>query len=348
MTGTGLLATPAARSALEGLLAEAFEACSARLREAGRIIGGSVQENWMISVDILGGTQPGQHRLVLRTDSSTRLAASRSRAEEFALLRAAFAAEVLVPEPLCCSRDGGILGRPFFVMRSIPGVANGEGLVNEMPEDHKPALAMALGAELAKIHGIVPPRPDLRILGAPPADPAAARIELYRAWLDRFDDPHPVAEWALRWLALRKPAPLPAVLCHGDFRTGNYLVAENRLTAILDWEFAEWGDPHEDIGWFCSKYWRFGALDREAGGIAAREPFYAGYESAGGRQIDPARARYWEVMANLRWLILALQQRDRFLKGGERSLDLALTGRRPAECEYEILRLTGEPERGGA
>lgn len=348
MTGTGLLATPAARSALEDFLAEAFGARSAMLREAGRLFGGSVQENWAISVDILGGTQPGQHRLVLRTDSSTRLAASRRRAEEFALLRATFASGVLVPEPLWCSRDGGILGRPFFVMRSIPGIAKGEGLVHEMPEDHKPALAMALGAELAKIHGIVPPRPDLPFLGAPPADPANARIELYRAWLDRFDDPHPVAEWGLRWLALRKQAPLPAVLCHGDFRTGNYLVAENRLTAILDWEFAQWGDPHEDIGWFCSKYWRFGALDREAGGIAAREPFYGGYESAGGRQIDPARARYWEVMANLRWLILALQQRDRFLKGGERSLDLALTGRRPAECEYEILRLTGEPERGGA
>lgn len=49
-------------------------------------------------------------------------------------------------------------------------------------------------------------------------------------------------------------------------------------------------------------------------------------------------------MAALRWLLIALRQRDRFLVQGERSLDLALTGRRPAECEWEILRLLDEAE----
>jgi hypothetical protein len=44
-------------------------------------------------------------------------------------------------------------------------------------------------------------------------------------------------------------------------------------------------------------------------------------------------------MAALRWLVIALRQRDRCVVGGERSLDLALTGRRPAECELEILKL---------
>ena len=59
-----------------------------------------------------------------------------------------------------------------------------------------------------------------------------------------------------------------------------------------------------------------------------------------GKPIDPRRVHYWEVMAALRWLVIALKQRDRFTKQGERSLDLALTGRRPAECELEILALT--------
>ena len=55
-----------------------------------------------------------------------------------------------------------------------------------------------------------------------------------------------------------------------------------KLTGILDWEFAGWGDPHEDIGWFCCKGWRFARLDREAGGIAERAPFYRGYEGESG------------------------------------------------------------------
>ena len=129
------------------------------------------------------------------------------------------------------------------------------------------------------------------------------------------------------------------MLCHRDFRTGNYLLDGASLTAILDWEFAGWGDAHEDIGWFCCKSWRFARLDREAGGIADRAPFYRGYERASGGTIDPRRVRFWEVLASVRWAVIALQQADRHMIGGERDLDLALTGRRATECELELLML---------
>jgi hypothetical protein len=45
-------------------------------------------------------------------------------------------------------------------------------------------------------------------------------------------------------------------------------------------------------------------------------------------------------MAHIRWSIIALQQAQRFLTGGEASLELALTGRIVAELEWEILQLT--------
>jgi len=37
--------------------------------------------------------------------------------------------------------------------------------------------------------------------------------------------------------------------------------------------------------------------------------------------------------------VIALQQADRHMIGGERDLDLALTGRRATECELELLML---------
>ncbi len=147
---------------------------------------------------------------------------------------------------------------------------------------------------------------------------------MFRAYLDSHPTPRPVLEWGIRWLETHLPAPVPPVLCHHDFRTGNYLLDGARLTGILDWEFAGWGDPHEDIGWFCCKGWRFARLDREAGGIADRAPFYRGYESEGGAVIDPDRVQFWEVLASVRWAVIALQQSDRHMLGGERSLDLAL------------------------
>jgi aminoglycoside phosphotransferase (APT) family kinase protein len=147
----------------------------------------------------------------------------------------------------------------------------------------------------------------------------------------------------MRWLETHMLSPSEPVLCHRDFRTGNYLVDGVGLTAILDWEFAGWSDPSEDIGWFCCKGWRFARLDREAGGIAERRPFYRGYEDESGRRVDPHRVWFWEVLANIRWAIIALQQHDRYMIGGERSLDLALTGRRATECELEILMLLDTP-----
>ncbi|MNY26375.1 Phosphotransferase enzyme family protein [compost metagenome] len=118
------------------------------------------------------------------------------------------------------------------------------------------------------------------------------------------------------------------------------MVDGNGLTAILDWEFAGWSDPLEDLGWFCARCWRFGADALEAGGIGQREDFYQGYESVSGRPIDRAQVAYWEVMAHMNWAIIAIQQAERHLSGEEDSLLLALTGHIVPELEYEILRMT--------
>jgi aminoglycoside phosphotransferase (APT) family kinase protein len=340
-------ATSGRIAALGEFLKRASGARDGTIRGWRRLAGGAVQECWAFDAEMRGGALDGLATLVLRTGAPTAIAASRSRAQEFALLRAAFAAGVRVPEPLYYSEDVTIIGRPFFLMRWVSGFSDGVVVVRSAEwEARRPRLLADLGQQLAAIHAIQVDA-SLGFLGAAPADPVSTRIAFYRRWLLQFDDPHPVAELALRWLDRERPPSDRIVLCHGDFRTGNFLADDSGIAAILDWEFADWGDPHEDIGWFCSKSWRFGAYEREAGGLGAREAFYRAYEAAGGRPVDHQRVHYWEVAASLRWLLLALQQRDRFLEGGERSLDLALTGRRPAECEFEILRLIGAHARAG-
>lgn len=129
-------------------------------------------------------------------------------------------------------------------------------------------------------------------------------------------------------------------LVHRDYRTGNYMVDASGLTAVLDWEFAGWGDPDQDLGWFCAACWRFGRPELEAGGIGSRAAFYRGYAAAGGRPIDPERVAYWEVMAHVRWAVIALEQGARHVSGREFSLELALTGRMVPDLERAILRAT--------
>lgn len=332
------------RLSLAGFLAAASGARACEIVSLSPLSGGAIQENLELDARFAGGLLAGEQRLVLRAAGNTGVPSSLDRLQEFAVLKAAFAAGVAVPEPLFASADKSVFGKPFFVMRRLSGTAAAHLITRDRAlAPALPAIAERLGRELARIHAIRPPRPDLGFLKPSTEVNAAGQIAGFRAWLDIHPAPRPVLEWGLRWLETHQPPPIPPVLCHHDFRTGNYLLDGTELTGILDWEFAGWGDPHEDIGWFCSKGWRFARLDREAGGIAARTDFYRGYEAEGGRAIEPDRVHFWEVLASVRWAVIALQQTDRFLSGGERSLDLALTGRRAGECEIELLMLL-DPE----
>jgi aminoglycoside phosphotransferase (APT) family kinase protein len=342
-----ILGSSAAQANLARWLAEAASAASAQIVAARPLAGGAIQENWSLDVSVTGGPLAGRHGLVLRTDAPTRVGVSRTREEEFAVLKAAAEAGVTVPEPLFLCTDRAVLGRSFYVMRRVPGTAQGHLVVKDGAIDAA-AFLERMGRELARLHAVQPPRPDLGFLGAPPASPARAAIDASRAMLDEMGERRPVTEWGLRWLERHLPAAEAVVLCHRDFRTGNYMVEQGALACILDWEFAGWSEPHEDLAWFCCKSWRFGALGREAGGLGPRAPFYQGYETESGRRVDPERIRWWEVMASVRWLVIALQQGRRVTVGGERSLDLALTGRRTAECELEIMLLCDAWEKAAA
>jgi aminoglycoside phosphotransferase (APT) family kinase protein len=198
-------------------------------------------------------------------------------------------------------------------------------------------LVERLGRELARLHRISPPCPGLEFLQQPDMIPALFRVQTYRLWLDALARPRPALEWALRWLERFAPRDETLVLCHGDFRTGNYMVEAGELSGILDWEFAAWSHPDEDLGWFCARCWRFGRDEREAGGVGSKEAFFRGYAAESGTAVDAERVRYFEVMATVRWAVLALQQGQRHLSGEQRSLELALTARMVPEMELDAL-----------
>ena len=331
--------TPMA-SAVARWLRDEMHATDVRVTDFVRLPGGAIQDNWMLDLEVDGGPWAGRQGFVLRTDAPSSVATSLTRAQEFAVLTVAHAAGVFAPKPLFLCRDRSVIERVFFVMERLPGIATGHRIAREallVPDGD--ALADALGANLARIHAIRPPRAELADLAPPSDDPVRAAVAGYRNYLDRMDDSYPALEWGLRWCEVHAPAPSDITLIHRDYRTGNYLVHSGRLSGVLDWEFAGWGDPREDIGWFTARCWRFGVTEREAGGIAQVDAFLRGYQRISGRRITRADLDYWQVMAHLRWAVIALQQARRHSAEGERSLELALTGRIVHELEYEVLQL---------
>lgn len=324
---------------LEGWLATHFGA-PATVTALSRLSGGAIQENWLLDVAFDGGSHPGPQAWVLRTDAASVISTSLGRAQEYAILRAAHGAGVAAPVPVALCEDVSVIGTPFYLMGRGAGTAHARRITRD-PDlaEFGPALATQLGEELAKLHKVVPPQSGLDFLSVPDIHPGLARIARYRADLDQLPGGHPVLEYALNWLEDHLPAQAAPVLCHCDYRTGNYMVDAGRLTVILDWEFAGWSDPDEDIGWLTARCWRFGNDALTVGGIAGLDPFLAGYEHVSGRVVDRAVLPFWQITAEIRWAIIALQQGERCNSGTEISQELALSGVMPPEMELNILTL---------
>src|SRR6266849_4789959 len=148
---------PFDRVLLARFLAEASGARNVGVTEPRLLSGGAIQENWEFTARFIGGQLPGEQHLVLRTDASTGVPSSLGRIEEFAVLRAVFAAGVTVPEPLFACADPAAIGQPFFVMRRVAGTAQGRHITTDPAlEPALPGIAFRLGHELARPQAIRP------------------------------------------------------------------------------------------------------------------------------------------------------------------------------------------------
>lgn len=310
------------------------------------LVGGACQDNFRVEVTVGGVTRT----LALRSDALTSLPGSIGREQEYAVIRAAVEAGVRTPAVRWLT-DGLVRdGAHGYLMDWVEGEAIG-ARVTRSPElaAAREGLPDQLSEALARIHSITPASHPALPISRPPmlpdADPAEAAIGFVSRLLDRLPAPRPACELALRWLRERRPPRAAVTLVHGDFRTGNFLVGPDGLGAVLDWEFAHWGDPVEDIGWLCTRDWRFGEVHLPVGGFAPRARFYRAYAAAAGRDLDPARVHYWEVFGNVRWGAATAMQGLRYAQG-QRDLELLAIPRRAAEMEYEALRLieVGPPE----
>lgn len=331
------LEDPAVCSALAEELAALLGAQTLTLT-ATRLSGGAIQENWALQASVEGGALQGLQRWVLRTDAPSSVSASLGRQQEYAVLRRVVEAGVRAPKPLLLVEQSPTLQRPYFLMEHVLGDAAGHRLTRARSESRP--LLEDLAQSLARLHALTPQAASLDFLQTPKLPPTADAINHYRGFLDTLTEPQPVLEWGLRWCELNQPEASPLRMIHRDFRTGNYLVEQGRLSAVLDWEFTSFGDPREDLGWFSARCWRFAAPECEAGGIGPLDEFLAAYTQAGGMVVSAGELVFWQVLAHIRWGVIALQQAQRHLSGQERSLELALTGRMLPELDIEILHLT--------
>lgn len=322
-------------SGLARLLASRLEALwGAPVEVTGvrQLPGGASRESWGAVARTAGGAE---RRLILLRDPDGS-ARHGDVGLQAAAMTAARAAGVPVPEVYDHGEEALGRGRPYLLTERLDGETIPRRLLrDEAYAAARPRIAHRLGEVLARIHRVDPDS----VPGLPRVDPLGQAVAIY----EEFAEPRPALEIGLRWLAEHRPPPSGDRLVHGDFRTGNLIVAEDGLRAVLDWELAHRGDPLQDLGWLCTKAWRFGSAN-PVGGFGPRADLMAGYAAGGGTPPDEAAQRWWELYGTVRWALLCRRQAARYLADSEPSIELAVLGRRVCEQEYDVLLALGYAE----
>ncbi|MGH7611175.1 MAG: phosphotransferase family protein [Candidatus Dormibacteria bacterium] len=150
-----------------------------------------------------------------------------------------------VPRLLASSDQPVVDGRPYILMEAVAGER-----VESVAKVLAPAaLAQAAVAVLRQLQAVP--------LGASGIgeEPVVTLDEEIAYWARLMaSGPAELTANAPRLRELlgeHQPRPLPPVLVHGDFHYGNMLFAGGRVAALLDWEIAELGQPHLDLGCLC-------------------------------------------------------------------------------------------------
>ncbi|OCC23551.1 aminoglycoside phosphotransferase [Croceicoccus estronivorus] len=248
---------------------------------------------------------------------------------QFRIMTTVHRSGIPVPEPVFAYDEQDALG-PGFVTAFVSGETLPRRLLADTT-NHSRILAQLADA-LVRLHAL--DLDDFAFLREIPesGDPVAALAMR----LDSIAEPHPALELGLRWLETHRPDAVAPAMVHGDFRNGNFMIGPEGLAALLDWECSFIGDGAADLGWLCTRSWRFGAIDRHAGGFGTRDDLIAAYRAAGGRAITPEEIRWWEVHGLIRWgFYNGLQGLGHV--NGRRSPAYAACGRNAALMEYDLL-----------
>jgi len=290
-----------------------------------QLSGGASREAWDIEAN------SASHLILLRNSTDRALALEKNIEVEAAAMITARRAGV--PAPELHDHGDGALGQAYLLMERLDGETIPRRLLrDDTYAQARPGLARRFGEVLARIHLLDP----AEIPGLPTVDALGQLKELYQA----FAEPRPALEIGLRWLTENQPAPVKDTLVHGDFRTGNLMISGAGLTGVLDWELTHRGDPRQDLGWLCTKAWRFGS-PHPVGGFGPRGELMAGYAAGGGTPPDEQTQRWWELYGTVRWGLLCRRQAERYLAEGEPSIEYAVLGRRVCEQEWDILLALG-------
>lgn len=188
----------------------------------------------------------------------------------------------------------GVLADPHAVVfERVPGRSD----LHTMPPAQQDAVYRDYLEILGRLHCLDPARLDLDF------EPPQSAVECAMAEVDALasgvlSPTRPLARFGVEWLRRNAPKTVSRVaLVHGDAGIANFLFVGDRISSVIDWEWAHLGDPMEDLGSLCVH-----ASFSPSGDWPALLPHY---EASSGIPVQLDKVRYYRVH-NLARSVLAL------------------------------------------
>lgn len=299
---------------------------AARVTSLEQLEGGWSRHSWVARIEDPDRPESGERAYVVRVKPHGSVLET-SIEQEFRTY------EVLAPEPLPTPDVHGFepvdspFGGPFFVMDMLPGrslnvwrrrdrellTADWEG-PRGLAEDFVGYLAgiHAVGAD--RLEGLVEARTFRQTV---------------EHWQTIWDDVRllrdPVVDEAYAWVLEREPPAIEPRLVHSDYRIGNCLLQDGRITGLLDWELSYVGDPRFDIGYMSLEY-HGGKFTTPGspmlGAVADHGWFFERYEELTGQPLDREAVRTYAALGAL--MLIAIMSTGVKVYANGRSTDIRM------------------------
>jgi len=315
---------------IAGYLGEQFGS-PVRLHDVQRVAVGWSHETWLFDAEWTDDGTVLRQGLCLRRDPGNALLREMSDlGTQFAVLRALEATAVPAPKAFFYEADPAVLGAPFLVMEKVKGIcpspwgSAGQSFYRDAAV--RGVLPASFTDALVAIHRVDWRAAGLDFLGVPGPGEDFVRRELskWRALIDASAvEPDPVLIDVLCWLESNVPSTDRRSLVHGAYRTGNVLIDEDRVSAVLDWETEVIGDPMYDVAYVLSP------LNREGtellSNVVDERAFRERYEAGTGVTIDDDVCRYYDVLYAMRSAAFWMSATGLYVDGRNTDLRLART-----------------------
>lgn len=301
------------------------------LENVERIAVGWSHETWLFDAAWNDAGVPRRLGLCLRRDPGNALLRHLSSLEtQFRVLQCLEKTALPTPKPYWFESDVGILDAPFLVMEKVGGVCPSpwgrDGRAFYAAAAQRGVLPNGFTETLATLHTLDWRAAGLGFLGEPQPGTGFAEREIakWRALIAVSEHPpEPILTDLIGWLETNAPATERVCLVHGAYRTGNLLIDDDRIAAVLDWELQVLGDPMYDVAYVLSD------LNREGtpllSNLVDRDAFVRGYEAATGFTIDEHVCRYYNALYAMRSVAFWMSASGLYASGRSNDIRLART-----------------------